>query len=83
MIQTVDSLIEKLKSARAFSAFRGKELEELEELQADFDRFRSVFDRSISVQTVITASDLASRLEDLRKLFKELGTVIQAIFEQF
>ena len=57
--------------------------EELKGLQADFNRFRSMFDRGVSVQTVITASDLASRLEDLRKLFKELGTVIQAIFEQF
>ena len=83
MTQSVDSLIEKLKSARVFSAFRGKELEELKMLQTDFNRFRSVFDRGISVQTVITASNLASRLEDLRKLFKELGTVIQAIFEQF
>ena len=83
LIQTVDSLIEKLKSARAFSAFRGKELEELEELQADFDTFRSVFDRSISVQTMITANNLASRLEDLREQFTELGTFMQAVFEQF
>ena len=71
------------RSARAFSAFRGKELEELEELQADFDMFRSVFDRSISVQTMITANNLASRLEDLRKQFTELGTFMQAVFEQF
>ena len=73
----------KLDLERVISAFPGKEQEELEELQSDFDRFRSTFDRGVSVQTVITASDLASRLEDLRKLFKELGTVIQAIFEQF
>ena len=57
--------------------------EELKGLQADFDRFRSMFDRGVSVQTVITASDLASRLEDLREQFTELGTFMQAVFEQF
>ena len=82
MTQSVDSLIEKLKSARAFSAFRGKELEELETLQTDFNRFRSVFDRSISVRTMITANNLASRLEDLRKQFTEFGTFIRAVFER-
>ena len=83
MTQSVNSLTEKLKSAKVFSAFRGKELEELEELQTDFDTFRSVFDRSISVQTMTTANNLASRLEDLREQFTELGTFMQAVFEQF
>ena len=81
LIQTVDSLIEKLKSARAFSAFRGKELEELETLQTDFNRFRSVFDRGISVQTMTAANNLSSQLEDLKKQFTELGTFMQAVFE--
>ena len=66
-----------------FSAFPGKEQEELQKLQTDFDKFRSVFDRGISVQTMITANNLASRLEDLREQFTELGTFMQAVFEQF
>ena len=66
-----------------FSAFLGKEQDEFEELQTDLDRFRSVFDRGISVQTMITANNLASRLEDLREQFTELGTFMQAVFEQF
>ena len=66
-----------------FSALGGKEQEELEKLQADFDKFRSMFDRGISVQTMITANNLASRLEDLGKQLTELGTFIQAVFEQF
>ena len=82
MTQSIDSLIKKLKSARAFSAFWGKELEELETLQTDFNRFRSVFDRGISVRTMITANNLASRLEDLGKQFTEFGTFIRAVFEQ-
>ena len=76
MTQSVDSLIEKLKSARAFSAFWGKELEELEMLQTDFNRFRSVFDHGISVQTMITVNNLASWLEDLGKQFTKFGTFI-------
>ena len=76
MTQSVDSLIEKLKSARAFSAFRGKELEELETLQTDFNRFRSVFNCGISVWTMITVNNLASQLEDLGKQFTEFGTFI-------
>ena len=59
-----------------FSAFPGKEQEELEELQSDFDRFRSTFDRGVSVQALITAADLS-------KLITELGMFIQAGFEQF
>ena len=59
-----------------FSAFPGKEQDELESLQKDFDRFRSTFDRGISVQSMITA-------EDLRKLITELGMFIQAVSEQF
>ena len=65
-----------------FSAFRGKELEELEMLQTDFNRFRSVFDHGISVRTMITANNLASRLEDLGKQFTEFGTFIRAVFER-
>ena len=76
MTQSVDSLIEKLKSARVFSAFQGKELEELETLQTDFNRFRSVFNCSISVWTMITANNLASQLKDLGKQFTEFGTFI-------
>ena len=49
--------------------------EELEELQTDFTRFRTMFDRGISVQTMIT-------VEDLRKLITELGMFRQAVFEQ-
>ena len=66
-----------------FSAFRGKEQEELEKLQTEFDRFRSVFDRGISVQTVTTVTNLSSHLEDLVEQFTELGTFMQAVFEQF
>ena len=66
-----------------FSAFRGKEQEELQKLQTDFDKFRSMFDRGISVQTMITANNLASRLEDLGKQLTELSMFIQAVFEQF
>ena len=65
-----------------FSAFLGKEQEELENLQTDFDRFRSVFDRGISVQNMIIANDLASRLEDIGKQFTELGKFVQAVFER-
>ena len=50
--------------------------EELKGLQADFDRFRSMFDRGVSVQALITAADLS-------KLITELGMFIQAGFEQF
>ena len=82
MTEFVDPLILKLKSARVFSAFRGKEQEELEKLQTEFDRFRSVFDRGISVQNMIIANDLASRLEDIGKQFTELGTFIRAVFER-
>ena len=66
----------KLDLERVISAFPGKEQEELEELQSDFDRFRSTFDRGVSVQALITAADL-------RKLITELGMFIQAGFEQF
>ena len=59
-----------------FSALGGKEQEELEELQSDFDRFRSTFDRGVSVQALITAADL-------RKLITELGMFMQAVSEQF
>ena len=64
-----------------FSAFPGKVLEELDGLQTEFDRFRSTFDRGISVQTMITANNLTSQLEDLRKQFTEFGTFIQAVFK--
>ena len=83
MTEFVDPLILKLKSARVFSAFRGKEQEELEKLQTDFDKFGSKFDRGISVQTMITTKNLASRLQELGKQFTELGTLMQAVFEQF
>ena len=66
-----------------FSAFRGKEQEELEKLQTDFDKFGSKFDRGISVQTMITTKNLASRLQELGKQFTELGTFIRAVFERF
>ena len=65
------------------SALPGKEQDELETLQTDFDRFRSMFDRGISVQTVTIANNLSSHLEDLVKQFTELGTFMQAVFEQF
>ena len=65
-----------------FSAFRGKEQEELKNLQTEFDKFRSVFDRGISVQNMIIANDLASRLEDIGKQFTELGKFVQAVFER-
>ena len=65
------------------SALPGKEQDELETLQTDFDRFRSVFDRGISVQTMTAANNLSSQLEDLKKQFTELGTFIQAVFKQF
>ena len=65
------------------SALPGKEQDELETLQTDFDRFRSMFDRGISVQTVTTANNLSSHLEDLVKQFMELGMFMQAVFEQF
>ena len=61
-----------------FSAFPGKEQDELEKLQADFDRFRGMFDCGISAMT--TGNDLTSRLEDLGKQFTELGTFIPALF---
>ena len=66
-----------------FSAFPGKEQEELEKLEADFNRFRRVFDRGISVQTMTAANNLSSQLEDLKKQFTELGTFIQAVFKHF
>ena len=66
----------KLDLERVISAFPGKDQEELEGLQTDFDRFRSTFDRGISVQALITAAEL-------RKLITELGTFIQAGIEQF
>ena len=66
-----------------FSAFPGKEQEELEKLEADFNRFRRVFDRGISVQTMTAANNLSSQLEDLKKQFMKLGTFIQAVFKQF
>ena len=66
-----------------FSALGGKEQEELENLQTEFDRFRSVFDRGISVQNMIIVNDLAARLKDLGEQFTELGTFIQAVFERF
>ena len=49
--------------------------EELKGLQTDFTRFKSMFDHSISVQTMVT-------VEDLKKLITELGTLRQAVFEQ-
>ena len=49
--------------------------EELKGLQTDFTRFKSMFDRGISVQTMVT-------VEDLKKLITELGTLRQAVFEQ-
>ena len=63
-----------------FSAFPGKEQEELEKLEADFNRFRRVFDRGISVQTMTAANNLSSQLEDLKKQFTELGVFIPALF---
>ena len=48
-----------------FSAFPGKVQEELEELQTDFTRFRSMFDRGVSVQTLVTVKDIESQLKDL------------------
>ena len=68
---------------RVFSAFPGEVQEELEGLQTDFTRFRSMFDRGISVQTVTTVTNLSSHLEDLVEQFTELGTFMQAVFEQF
>ena len=42
-----------------------------------------MFDRGISVQTMISANNLASRLEDLGEQFTELGTFTQVVFERF
>ena len=50
--------------------------EELEELQAEFTRFRSMFDRGILVQTLVAT-------ENLGKQFTELGMFMQAVSEQF
>ena len=61
----------------------GKEQDELEKLQTDFGRFRNIFDRGISVQTMATANNLSSHLEDLVKQFMKLGTFTQVVFEQF
>ena len=57
--------------------------EELKGLQTDFTRFKSMFDRGISVQTITAANNLSSQLEDLKKQFTELGTFIQAVFKHF
>ena len=57
----------KLDSERVFSAFPGKVQEELKELQIDFTRFRTMFDRGVSVQTLVTAKDIESQLKDLSK----------------
>ena len=48
-----------------FSAFPGEVQEELEELQTDLTRFRTMFDRGVSVQTLVTAKDIESQLKDL------------------
>ena len=82
MTQSVGSLIKKLDSDRMLSALPGKEQDELENLQTDFNRFRSMFDRGISVQTMTAANNLSSHLEDLVKRFTELGTFIRAVFER-
>ena len=66
-----------------FSTFRGKEKEELEKLQTDFNKFRSTFDRGISVQTLVTTENIGSRFKDFERLLMELGTFTQVVFEQF
>ena len=66
-----------------FSTFRGKEKEELEKLQTDFNKFRSTFDRGISVQTLVTTENIRSRFKDFERLLIELGTFTQVVFEQF
>ena len=64
------------------SAFSGEVQEGLEGLQTDFNRFKSTFDRGISVQTLFTTENSESRLKDLERAFMELGTFAQVVFEQ-
>ena len=64
------------------SAFSGEEQEELEGLQTEFNKFRSTFDRGISVQTLFTTENSESRLKELRRQMMELCTFMQAVFEQ-
>ena len=64
-----------------FSAFSGKDQEELEGIQTDFNKFRSTFDRGISVQTLFTTGNSESRLKELGRQMTELCTFMQAVFE--
>lgn len=65
-----------------FSAFSQKTQEELEGIRADFTRFKNVFDRGISVQTMITADKLDYRLKVLEKLLMELGMYVRSVLGQ-
>ena len=73
----------KLDLERVISAFPGKEQEELEELQSDFDRFRSTFDRGVSVQGLITAADLRKLITELGMFISWLRAVLIDTFDQY